>query len=102
MTRQATIDQILILVCADINNNNFEFENNSGEQPIPRETSDFFGLHLLPWPLGLQYTAGPGVRIFPMVDLLLTLGAILLLGVVANIAVKLLSAWENQTHKRDW
>jgi hypothetical protein len=37
-----------------------------------------------------------------MVDLLLTLGAILLLGVVANIAVRLLSAWENQTHKRDW
>jgi hypothetical protein len=36
-----------------------------------------------------------------MVDLFLTLGAILLLGVVANIAVELISGWANQTHERD-
>jgi hypothetical protein len=41
-----------------------------------------------------------GVRIFPMVDLLLTLGAIVLLGVVASIAMRLLSGWKNQTHKQ--
>jgi hypothetical protein len=98
---------MLRYVCADINNNNFEFGNNLVEQPIRERRRIFFGsiYYCGHWGYSVRSAKveyDPGVRIFTMIDLLLTLGAILLLGVVANIAVSLQSAWENQTHKRDW